>query len=261
MVLQDFFWVSPAIDVTDSVIRQVKYSSDGAVKKIPPIRPAYLYLDNLNNLLKDYIKDESERTKAINSEIANLASLLDFNCVSKEAVWINPQINITNLVYSKIRGQAIDYNLIKRQLNIPVKLGFVNVDRILRESLSAKRAQSKLENEFAKREKDLQSMVLDLKKSVELFEKEAPSLSELQRSNRQKWIANQNAIFEKNKREFTEDLNARRNEELANVLKVANDAVRSAALAVGYSMVVQEAVFVDSKFDITSEVLKQPILQ
>ncbi len=136
------------------------------------------------------------------------------------------------------------------------KIGIVNLDRIFREANSAKSAQTKLEQEFGKREKDLNDIASQLKTLSEKFEREAPTLAESQRATRQKQLVDQDRDFQRKRREFQEDLNARKNEELQQVIERANRVVKSLAEAEKYDLIVQEAVYVNPKHDITDKVLK-----
>ena len=136
------------------------------------------------------------------------------------------------------------------------KIGIVNLDRIFREANSAKTAQAKLEQEFGKREKDLNDVATQLKTASDKFEREAPTLSETQRNNRQKQLVDQDRDFQRKRREFQEDLNARKNEELQQVIERANRVVKTLAEAEKYDLIVQEAVYVNPKHDITDKVLK-----
>jgi outer membrane protein len=136
------------------------------------------------------------------------------------------------------------------------KVGIVNLDRIFREANSAKAAQTKLEAEFGKREKDLNDVGTQLKNLSDKFEREAPTLSESQRNIRQKQLVDQDRDFQRKRREFQEDLNARKNEELQQVIERANKVVKTLAEAEKYDLIVQEAVYVNPKHDITDKVLK-----
>ena len=136
------------------------------------------------------------------------------------------------------------------------RIGIVNLDRIFREANSAKVAQTKLETEFSKREKDLNDVATQLKTVSDKFEREAPTLSESQRNTRQKQIVDQDRDFQRKRREFQEDLNTRKNEELQLVIERANRVVRSLAEAEKYDLIIQEAVYVNPKHDITDKVLK-----
>jgi outer membrane protein len=136
------------------------------------------------------------------------------------------------------------------------RLGFVSLDRIIKEAIPAKNAQAKLEQEFAKREKDLQEQGANLKAMAEKLEREAPTLSESQRAARQKLVVEQDRDFQRKRREFQEDLNARRNEELQQVFERANKVVKQVAETEKYDLILQEAVYVNPKHDITDKVIK-----
>ena len=136
------------------------------------------------------------------------------------------------------------------------KVGVVNLDRIFREANSAKTAQTKLEQEFSKREKELNDTATQLKTLSEKFEREAPTLAESQRTTRQKQLVDQDREFQRKRREFQEDLNTRKNEELQQVIERANKVVKSLAEAEKYDLILQESVYVNPKHDITDKVIK-----
>ena len=136
------------------------------------------------------------------------------------------------------------------------RIGFVSTDRIFKEAGTAKAAQVKLEQEFSKREKELLDQGAGLKTLSDKFEREAPTLTEGQRVARQKQLVDQDRDFQRKRREFQEDLNARKNEELQLVLERANKVVKQVAEAERYDMILQEAVYVNPKHDITDKVLK-----
>jgi outer membrane protein len=136
------------------------------------------------------------------------------------------------------------------------RVGFVNTDRIFREANSAKQAQVKLEQEFSRREKELNDLGNSLKAASEKFEREAPTLPEAQRSQRQKSLVDQDREFQRKRREFQEDLNARKNEELQQVLDRANRVVKQVAEQEKYDLILQEAVYINPKHDITDKVIK-----
>jgi outer membrane protein len=136
------------------------------------------------------------------------------------------------------------------------KIGFVNTDRIFREANTAKSAQVKLEQEFAKREKELVDLGNTIKSNSEKFEREAPTLSETQRNLRQKQLIDQDRDFQRKRREFQEDLNTRKNEEQQVVIERANRAVKQVAEAEKYDVIFQEAVYINPKHDITDKVIR-----
>ena len=137
-----------------------------------------------------------------------------------------------------------------------IRIGFVNTDRIFREANTAKSAQAKLEQEFSRREKELSDMGTALKSASDKFEREAPTLSESQRVQRQKQVVDMDRDFQRKRREFQEDLNARKNEELQQVLDRANRVVKQVAEQEKYDVILQEAVYINPKLDITDKVIR-----
>jgi outer membrane protein len=136
------------------------------------------------------------------------------------------------------------------------RVGFINTDRIFKESNTAKVAQSKLEQEFSKREKELLELGSNLKSNSEKLERDSPTLSDSQRTARQRQLSDQDREFQRKRREFQEDLNARKNEELQQVLEKANKVVKQIAEAEKYDLILQEAVYISPKHDITDKVIK-----
>jgi outer membrane protein len=136
------------------------------------------------------------------------------------------------------------------------RVGYVNTDRIMREATTAKSAQAKLEQEFARREKELSDLGVALKAASERFEREAPALAETQRAQRQKQLVDQDRDFQRKRREYQEDLMARRNEELQQVLDRANRVVRQLAEQEKYDLILQDAVYINPKHDITDKVIR-----
>lgn len=136
------------------------------------------------------------------------------------------------------------------------KIGVVVIDRIFREANSAKAAQAKLEQEFSKREKDIAALETQLKSAADKFDREAPTLSESQRVARQKQLVEQEREFQRKRREFQEDLNARKSEELQQLIERANKIVKTVAEAEKYDLILQEAVYANPKHDITDKVIR-----
>jgi outer membrane protein len=136
------------------------------------------------------------------------------------------------------------------------RIGFVSTDRVFKEAGTAKAAQAKLEQEFSKREKELVEQGASLKTMVDKLEREAPTLSESQRASRQRQLVDVDREFQRKRREFQEDLNARKNEELQQVLERANKVIKQLAETEKYDLILQDAVYVNPKHDITDKVLK-----
>jgi len=136
------------------------------------------------------------------------------------------------------------------------RIAAVNSERILRDSQPAKAAQVKLEQEFSKRDRELQDMAQKIKAMADKLDKDTAVLADSDRQRRQREVADLDREFQRKQREFREDLNQRRNEELAQVLERANRVIRQLAEQRKYDLIVQEAVYVNPRIDITDDVMK-----
>lgn len=136
-----------------------------------------------------------------------------------------------------------------------LKIGFVSTERILRDSQAAKAAQARLEQEFSRREREIDALGTQLRQATEKLEKDAPTLSESQRAARRRQIAELDRDFQRRRREFQEDLAQRRNEELQAVIERANRVIKQIAESEKYDLILQEAVYIAPKHDITDKVI------
>lgn len=136
------------------------------------------------------------------------------------------------------------------------KIGFVSTERILRDSQPAKAAQTKIESEFKRRDDELQNLANKLRNDAQKFDKDAPALSEADRIKRQRQLADLDSDLQRKRREFQEDFNRRRNEEFSSIVDKADAAIQRIAETQGYDIIIQDAVTVSPRVDITDEVLK-----
>ena len=137
------------------------------------------------------------------------------------------------------------------------KFGFVHTERILRDSAPAQRAQKKIEAEFRKRDQELAGIAGELKKMQEELDRNAMTMSESQRRIKERDFGELNRDFQRKQREFREDLNQRRNEELAQVVEQANRVIRQIAEQEKFDIIFQEMpAYVSPRIDITEKVIK-----
>lgn len=139
-----------------------------------------------------------------------------------------------------------------------IKIGIVNTEKILREAAPAVRAQKKIEKEFSPRDQELQKMAKQAKALQEQLEKEGASLSETERRNKERDLANLNREFQRAQRQLREDLSLRQNEEFASILERANKAIQVIAEAEKYDLILQlqDSVYRSPRIDITDKVIK-----
>ncbi len=150
------------------------------------------------------------------------------------------------LVLGAASAQAADY-----------KIGFVNTERLFREAAPAKRAQQKLEKEFAARDADIQKLSKQVRDLQTALEKDGATMSETERRNKERDLANLSRDLTRGQSEFREDLNLRRNEELASVQERANKVIQQIAEAEKFDLILQDpVVFASQRIDITEKVIK-----
>lgn len=137
-----------------------------------------------------------------------------------------------------------------------LKIGFVNTERVFREAAPAKRAQQQLERDFAARNQELAKVEKQGRDLQAELERDHGTMSEPQRREKERQLADISRNFQRMQREIREDLNLRRNQELASVQEQATRVINQIAEQEKFDLIVQEAVFASSRIDITEKVIK-----
>ncbi|MEO5695438.1 MAG: OmpH family outer membrane protein [Usitatibacter sp.] len=137
-----------------------------------------------------------------------------------------------------------------------MKIGFVNTERVFREAAPAKRAQQVLEREFSTRNAELGKLEKQGRDMQTELERDTVTMPESARREKERQLADVSRDFQRKQREIREDLNLRRNEELARVQERATRVINQIAEAEKYDLILQEAVFAGSRIDITEKVIK-----
>ena len=140
---------------------------------------------------------------------------------------------------------------------IEYKIGFVNTERLFREATPAKRAQAKIEKEFATRDAEIQKLSKQVRDLQSALDKDGVTMAETERRNKERDLANQSRDLQRMQREFREDLNLRRNEELAGIQERANKVIQQIAEAEKFDLILQDpVVYASQRIDITDKVIK-----
>ncbi|HTS86815.1 MAG TPA: OmpH family outer membrane protein [Usitatibacter sp.] len=139
---------------------------------------------------------------------------------------------------------------------VELKIGFVNTERVFREAAPAKRAQQKLEKEFAARNAELAKMEKQGRDMQAELERDNVTMTEATRRDKERQLADVSRNFQRMQREIREDLNLRRNEELASVQERATRVINQIAEQEKFDLILQEAVFASGRIDITDKVIK-----
>jgi outer membrane protein len=137
------------------------------------------------------------------------------------------------------------------------KIGFVNTERLFREAAPAKRAQQKLEKEFATRDGEIQRLSKQIRDLQSSLDKDGATMAEPDRRNKERDLANLSRDLQRFQREFREDLNLRRNEELSGIQERANKVIQQIAEAEKFDLILQDpVVYASQRIDITEKVIK-----
>ena len=137
-----------------------------------------------------------------------------------------------------------------------LKVGYVNTDKVFRDSNPAIAAQNKLQQEFSKREKDIVDLGNALKSEAEKFERDAMTLSESQRGTKQRQLMEQDRELQRKRQEFQEDVKNRKNEEFKLVLDKTNRVIKQMAETEKYDVLLQQVAYINPKLDVTDKVIK-----
>lgn len=137
-----------------------------------------------------------------------------------------------------------------------LKIGYVNTQRLFRDAPAAVKAAKKIEQEFSKRDQDLQRLAKQVQGLQESLEKGGLTMAEAERRTKEKDLAELSREFQRKQREFREDLNLRQNEENAAIIEKANKAIVKLAESEKFDLILQDVVWVSPKLDITEKVIK-----
>ena len=169
---------------------------------------------------------------------------------------MNSSSMFSRSVFISLISLAFAFTVTPLRAESDVKIGFVDTERILREAAPAVKAQKKLEKEFEKRSQELEKLAKQLQAMQQGMEKNAVTLPDSERRAKEREFNDLTRDMQRREREYREDLNQRRNEELAGVLDRANKAIKVIAEAEKYDIIFQEVVYRSQRIDITEKVLK-----
>lgn len=136
-----------------------------------------------------------------------------------------------------------------------LKIGFVNIQRVVRDAPAAIKAARRLDQEFGRRDAELQAMAQDIQKRQDAL-RSTPSMSQSSRATKERELGDLMRDYQRKGEKFQEDLNVRQNEENAALIERANNAIRQIATGENFDLILQDAVAVGDRIDITDKVIK-----
>jgi len=138
-----------------------------------------------------------------------------------------------------------------------LKIGYVNMQRVLREAPTSTRAAKKLDQEFDKRKQELERMAADVKSRQAALSEKGPSLSDSERHAKEAELTEMSVKFQRRKQEFQEDIKILEDKEMSALIEKANKAIIQIAESEHLDMILQEAIAVSNRVDITDKLIKK----
>jgi outer membrane protein len=137
-----------------------------------------------------------------------------------------------------------------------LKIGYIDTERLFRESTLAAKAQKKLEAEFSKRDQDIQKMVKQARDLQAQLEKDSMTMADADKSRKERDLADLTTKIQRAQREFREDLNQRKQEEFNAIQEKARQAILNIATKEKYDLIVENVIYASPRINLTDRVLK-----
>lgn len=142
-------------------------------------------------------------------------------------------------------------------LAAPPKIGAVSPEVILKESKFAQTASKKISDEFAPRSAAIAAQIETIKQKSAAMERDAPTLNDQQRLERQKEIADLDRAIQKKQHEFQADLESQKRAGIQTVLDLLNKVVLRIAKNEKYDFILQNVVYVSPAANLTKQVITE----
>jgi outer membrane protein len=136
------------------------------------------------------------------------------------------------------------------------KIGVVNTDLLLQNSPQYQAAQQTISAEFAPRQREIQNLQQMLAAQEEILNKDAATMTELQRSAKEKELRDGKRQLQSKNDAAEEDFSARRDEEMAKLQRILRDEISAYAKANGYDIILVSGVgYASAAYDVTKPLL------
>ena len=138
-----------------------------------------------------------------------------------------------------------------------LKIGIVDVNKILKEAPQTLSANKKLEKEFSSRTEKLKSKITTLQADEKKYQKESLTMSDDQREKAEKSLQQRRIDIQRNERELREDMDLRRREEIGDLQEKINITIDKIATGENYDLILYNGIaYASEKVDLSNQVLK-----
>lgn len=139
-----------------------------------------------------------------------------------------------------------------------VKVGFVNISKVLDKAPQAESARERIEKEFAPRDRELLEQQKEIRAMEDKLVKNGAVMSATERQRQESEIRSLKREIRRLQDEFREDLNLRRSQELSKLQRKVTEVIQELAKAESYDLVVTDGViYAGERVDITDKVIGQ----
>ncbi len=139
-----------------------------------------------------------------------------------------------------------------------IKIGVVNTEKVLRESMPAIEAQKKIEREFQARDARVRELSVQMRALQQELEKNTGIVNEEERRLKERELAGLSRRYQRAQQQMREDLSLRQNEEYGLILERINQVIKELAEKQSYDLILQlqDSVYRSARIDITDQVIK-----
>ena len=142
-------------------------------------------------------------------------------------------------------------------IHAEIKIGYVVVEKVLKDAPQTASSNKKLEKEFKSRTDDLQKKVKAVQAQEKDFKKNSLTMSDSDKQKAQKKIQNSKIEIQRIERELREDIDIRRREEIGRLQQQINKSIEELAEKEKYDLILYQGVAYASKgIDITNDLIK-----
>ncbi len=138
-----------------------------------------------------------------------------------------------------------------------IKIGFIDVQRIISESQAGKKAKDRFQAQVKKAEADVQKERQDLERLKNDLDKKGPLLKDEERRNLEADLQKRSVILQRTLGDYQQDLQRRNNEMMAEILKELEQVVTEVGKADKFTLILERSqiLYSDQAIDITNKVI------
>lgn len=139
-----------------------------------------------------------------------------------------------------------------------IKIGFIDIQRVIRESQAGKRASERFQAQIKKAEADINKERQDLERLKADIEKKGPLLKDEERRGMEAEFQRRQVSLQRALSDQQQDLQQKNNEMMSDILKDLEQIVNEVGKAEKFTLILERSqiLYSDQAIDITSKVIE-----